>query len=566
MKTLKLFVLLVCFALAVAAGRPAPLSAAAEPVKAENVRFGYLVSDTNAVSGTLGSWCGWNSPASELFVLDTAENSIGLDLGATTAVTAVTVVGWDTMLSFDGTGDPNSRWKTRLNSDNVKLYYSDDNVAYALCSSYTTRSDTDTRMPHLPFRRFHFENLNIKARYIKVHCTLSDNKKWSWVNYQDRAIIAAGPKIVGSWFPQKAAPKHREYPWAKDCLPFGSVCERNVYGSERQQRESEFYFGVSSYHPVLSPLLAAKHYQGRILWRKVGMFDQKYFEPARGVYKNFDVFDKIIDIYQRYHIRMLGSFDGTAEWNCPRTGNWWDMEPENWKNYQGFVTKVVNYYKDRIKFWEGWNELEIPACRRVTDNQAGDYPSMADFVKLQKVLYDGIKTADPNAVVLNGGFCGWGLYFVERILSLGVGPYMDVCGFHPYSNDPNGVLEKVLATRDMLDYYGYVDMPIWLTEIGWSSGDWPAELESSLRVADEQTKARYLTEALDLLLPHIQVFMWYAACERMADEQQRMFGLFVPILDAEPPYFKENLAYTAYADYTKKWYKAHNIPAPPVKE
>jgi hypothetical protein len=135
MKTLKLLVLLVCFALAAAAGRPSPLSAAAEPVKAENARFGYLVSDTNALSGALGSWCGWNSAASELIVLDTNENSVGLDLGSTTAVTSVTVVGWDTMLSFDGTGDPNSRWKARLNSDNVKLYYSDDNVAYTLCSS-----------------------------------------------------------------------------------------------------------------------------------------------------------------------------------------------------------------------------------------------------------------------------------------------------------------------------------------------------------------------------------------------------------------------------------------------
>ncbi len=574
MKTLRLFVLLFLCALAIAATKaPAPLQGQDKQVNAENARFGYLVSDTNTPGGALGNWCTQNSPASELIVLDTTQNSIGLDLGTSTTITSVTVAGWDTMLAFDGTGNPNSRWKTRLNSDNVKLYYSNDNVSYTLCSSYTTRSDNDTRMSHLPFRQFHFENLNIKARYIKVHSTLAD-KKWSWVNYQDRVITAAGPKIVGHWFPQRAAPKHRKYPWAADCLPFGSNCERGLdHAGEFDDKETiKNWFGITAYRPPLFEELTARLYEARILWTRIGYISQKYLQTSDGTY-DFGVFDKVVDINKRHHLRMLASFHEPTTRSHPLVDVKWfrDKTSANWSKYQDFVTMVVNRYKNDVKFWTSWVEFEIPACHRVTgskgmetgDYPKGDYPRMAEFVKLQKTVYDGIKAADPNAVVLNGGFCGWGLYFVERILSLGIGQYMDVCAFDPYSNNPNCVLEKMLAIRDMLDYYGYVDMPIWVQEVGWSSGPWPADVNHPLRVADEQTKARYLTEVLDLLLPHVQVFFWYASCERMADEKQRMFGLFAPFPDAEPPYMKENLTYTVYADYIKKWYKDHNIPPPP---
>jgi hypothetical protein len=416
-------------------------------------------------------------------------------------------------------------------------------------------------MPHLPFRQFHFEDLNIKARYIKVHCTLAD-EKWSWVNYQDRAITAGGPGIAGKWFPQRAAPKRRSYSWAADCLPFGSNCERGM----NRTGDSKSWFGITAYHPTLFEQLNARLYEGRILWRKIGFISQKYIETPEGAY-DFEVFDKVIEVHKKYRLKTLGSFHEPTSRSHSKVDVQWfrNKTATNWKKYQDFVTTVVNRYKDHISFWEGWNEVEIPACDRVTQNQTVDYPKMAEFVTLQKTIYEGAKAADPNSVVLNGGFCGWGLYFVERILSLGVGQYMDVCGFHPYSNDPRCALEKVLAIRDMLDYYGYVDMPIWLTEIGWSSGPWPADIESPLRVADEQTKADYLAETLDLLLPHIQVFIWYASCERWEDEKQRMFGLFAPFPDAEPAYLRENLVFTVYANYTKKWYEDNNIsPLPPV--
>ena len=51
-----------------------------------------------------------------------------------------------------------------------------------------------------------------------------------------------------------------------------------------------------------------------------------------------------------------------------------------------------------------------------------------------------------------------------------------------------------------------------------------------------------------------------ASCERWKDENERTFGLFTPFPDAEPAYLKENLAFTVYADYTKKWYQENNIP------
>ena len=234
------------------------------PVDAEDVLFGLVENDSTPGTSALGNWTGQNSPTCRTVILDSSQNSVGVDLGVSTIVTSVKVVSWDMMLSEDG--NPGSRWETHLNGSNTELYYSSNNVTYTKVpsSQFTIYLDSDTRMGSLPFRQFHFTGLDIEARYIKVHCTLA-TADWSWISYLDRAIIVDGPGITGNWFPPMADPQPRVYPWAADCLPFGSTGDSGIGG---MCGSSGVSCTSATYHPRLLPQMLTKLRQARALWTK----------------------------------------------------------------------------------------------------------------------------------------------------------------------------------------------------------------------------------------------------------------------------------------------------------
>ena len=69
--------------------------------------------------------------------------------------------------------------------------------------------------------------------------------------------------------------------------------------------------------------------------------------------------------------------------------------PNDWSEYENFLTKLVERYKGRVTYWEIGNEVE--------GNCGGFENNAKDYVKLLKISFETIKKADPQAKVLNGG-------------------------------------------------------------------------------------------------------------------------------------------------------------------
>ena len=76
-------------------------------------------------------------------------------------------------------------------------------------------------------------------------------------------------------------------------------------------------------------------------------------EPEAGSF-NFKKYDKIVKILKENNINILGllnySVDWAAscrEWNCP---------PEYNSLFVKYAKEVISRYKDKIKYWEVWNE------------------------------------------------------------------------------------------------------------------------------------------------------------------------------------------------------------------
>lgn len=234
---------------------------------------------------------------------------------------------------------------------------------------------------------------------------------------------------------------------------------------------------------------------------------------------NWAPFDTAINSLSNYglnaHILLLTSYQYGHPGNLdPTTGD--DTAIGNWVN---FVSLAVQRYKDKVKYWEIWNE----------ENFSGSWtpPSAANYVKLLKATYPAIKSADPNAKVILGGLMAWGATsayypFLDEVYSNGGKDYFDIVAFHPYTapfdptrKDNEGWSNNLLGLHidDVLmrmQQGGDANKPVWITEIGWPSNKLLDP--SSPRGVTPNEQADYLVKAFNICLsyPQVQKVFWYA--------------------------------------------------------
>jgi exo-beta-1,3-glucanase (GH17 family) len=128
------------------------------------------------------------------------------------------------------------------------------------------------------------------------------------------------------------------------------------------------------------------------------------------------------------------------------------------------VRHVVERYKDKIKYWEIWNE---PNHEHYWVPQDG----LAAYAELLKGAYAVIKAADPSAQVLVGGLTGKYWEDMGKLYNLGAGKSFDIVNIHPFANpldrNPwNGMRAQYQNLRQIMAANGDSSKPVWITEIG----------------------------------------------------------------------------------------------------
>lgn len=111
-------------------------------------------------------------------------------------------------------------------------------------------------------------------------------------------------------------------------------------------------------------------------------------QPEPGIW-NYSLFDHIVEAFGKRGIELNAILAYSPLWARDR-----EQFPRQdaWRN---FVRRTVERYRDRIRFWEVWNEPDLP----------GFAPFGSDrYVEMLKNAYTEIKLAAPEAVVLTGGF------------------------------------------------------------------------------------------------------------------------------------------------------------------
>ncbi len=116
-----------------------------------------------------------------------------------------------------------------------------------------------------------------------------------------------------------------------------------------------------------------------------------------------------------------------------------------------------------VRAWEIWNEPNLK-------NYFTAQPFAKPYAALLRAAYPAVHGADPGATVLMASMANYSWRDLAKLLSVG-GPrlHFDAAGAHPFSGRPSNAVKIVRLNREALDHRGYAKVPLWLTELTWSS-------------------------------------------------------------------------------------------------
>ena len=196
--------------------------------------------------------------------------------------------------------------------------------------------------------------------------------------------------------------------------------------------------------------------------RDEAMWD--FVENSRGQYKIPDRVQSYVEYANQKNLDILMPLTYGNHLYMSNTSQmpYTDEQINAYVNYCKFV---VSHFRDEVKYFEIWNEPNITAFN--PENRTA-----ADYTKLLKAAYEGIKSVNPNAVVI-GGVCATPdnvHEYYESLNSVGAYNYMDAISIHLYScfgtnpiGEGNREFEWVV---NMLEKY---NKPIWVSEVGYYS-------------------------------------------------------------------------------------------------
>ncbi len=140
------------------------------------------------------------------------------------------------------------------------------------------------------------------------------------------------------------------------------------------------------------------------------------------------------------------------------------LNPDPWLRY---VRETVGYFKDRIKYWQSWNEPDLWMC------WAGGQDLHA---VMQGLFAQAVREADPEAQVIGGGYANGSNHQIETVYKIAGANSFDYASWHPYlfsNKAPDAIGWETVAhqrARDIMATYGDADKEVFFGEISAGSG------------------------------------------------------------------------------------------------
>lgn len=188
---------------------------------------------------------------------------------------------------------------------------------------------------------------------------------------------------------------------------------------------------------------------------------------------NFDflLLDKYVELAKQNSIEVILNLGLTPKWAAKRPHdksgygeNLTASPPRNIEDWKRYVKEIALRYKGKIKYWEIWNEPDLPLFFT---------GSIKEMVLLTKEAYKSLKEIDPDNKIISPSVTGYQflLPWLNMYLKLGGKNYIDIIGTHIYLWFKNDIPEKITNRIEKIKKYkkqnNIEKMPIWNTECGF---------------------------------------------------------------------------------------------------
>jgi hypothetical protein len=173
--------------------------------------------------------------------------------------------------------------------------------------------------------------------------------------------------------------------------------------------------------------------------------------------------DRIVEEANNAGLKLLVRIDRNPLWSVRALPDELIREnqpPVNYQDFGDFCYALADRYQGRIHAYQVWNE---PNLSREWGDQT---PNPADYTALLKVCYEGIKRADPAAIVISAGLAPTGTQpplampddeYLQGMYDAGAAAYFDALGL----NAPGYKAPPETAPEDGAN-----------PELGWGGNRW----------------------------------------------------------------------------------------------
>ncbi|MEK6796400.1 MAG: sugar-binding protein [Spirochaetota bacterium] len=244
-------------------------------------------------------------------------------------------------------------------------------------------------------------------------------------------------------------------------VSFGIVSGKNT----ARAKPGDFIYAMCA-HPGGSQLDTGHVYYQWLDYLGVDMLRWDFtwggVEPKQGQW-NYNNLDTLVANHLGVKVTPLPILDYFAGW-FSKDGR---TPPSDLSLYYVYATNTVTRYKDRLKYWEVWNEADW-----------GFWPGdFSRYIELYKETYTRIKDIDPALKVMNSGWAfanrpsrGLTETSYDRMdrFYAAIGKNIDVYAYHAHGNVNELYIEKFPKIREHLKKIDKSGIEIWDNESGYT--------------------------------------------------------------------------------------------------
>lgn len=230
-------------------------------------------------------------------------------------------------------------------------------------------------------------------------------------------------------------------------------------------------FGIQA--GTLVDSLVARAAEIGVKWTRLGA-SWPSVEKRKGVY-DWEETDKAFDIALKNKITPFVTIGGgnrlyskLTTYDNPAEAEIYGYKPEPpikdpaaMEAYLLFVRATIQRYKDKIDYWEVWNE---PNHR----NYWGSKPDGKEYGRLLVETTRVIKELDPGCKVIGGSMAGIDAKFADDFLSMGSDKLIDIISYHNYGAVPEERAYLAIELWDVINKYN-PSIEVWQGECGYPS-------------------------------------------------------------------------------------------------